>query len=285
MSENISGGLQLAKTAVMEKIAFPARAERKMDDVRVMMLDGKFYTRTGKLINLPETKARVHNAVGLMVDLAVTLHSGKMEDRPTVSGMLNSAMKGGTINEDLLYFNIIDMLPTDVYLKRMRYMHYADRLHSIRSFAELNEHNHFRTIPSWDVRHLDDLQTLYDKQIDEGYEGLVVKHYEDRYTYKRTKHWARFKATYTADLLCVGTTKGQGKYEGMIGALMLEGVVKGKEITVKTGSGLTDEDRSKRPSEFISKTVEMKYNSITKDKTTGVHSLFLPRFVTVRFDK
>ena len=49
---DISDNLQLAKTMKMEKILFPARAERKIDGVRMILFNGKFYTRTGKLVPL-----------------------------------------------------------------------------------------------------------------------------------------------------------------------------------------------------------------------------------------
>ena len=56
-------------------------------------------------------------------------------------------------------------------------------------------------------------------------------------------------------------------------------------IKVKTGSGLSEADRKKDPNEYIGKIIELEYNEITEDKSTGQKSLFLPIFVDVRTDK
>lgn len=282
---NISSGLQLAKTQDMSRVKFPARAERKLDGVRVLMINCKFYTRTGKEISLPITSAKMKCIKSFMLDLEVTLESGKMKDRPTVSGMLNSAMKGGKIDESLLYFNVIDTMTAESYEVQTCFDKYSERLTDITLLLEAINSKQFRLIPFRDISNLNELISLYKQEVDAGYEGLVVKHYNDIYTFKRSPQWSRFKETKTADLLCVGVTNGEGKYEGMIGALMLEGKVEGKQVQVKVGSGLTDYDRAQPSGTYIGETIEVKYNSLTASKDSNATSLFLPRFVTIRKDK
>lgn len=282
---NVSDGLQLATTQDMKKIKFPARAERKMDGVRVMMLNGKFYSRKGKEIVLPKTSETIAPIKLLMLDLEVTLESGKVEDRPKVSGMLNSAMKGGSCDEDLLYFNIIDVMTNTLYNSREPFESYRERLKSIQIVLDTLRTEKFRPVPYRNIYNVEQLSDYYDNEVSKGYEGVVVKQYDDTYKFGRSKQWARFKETKTADLLCVYVNKGTGKYTDMIGALVLEGEVDGNTIVVKVGSGLTDYDRSFTATHFLGKTIEVKYNSITKNKDTGQKSLFLPRFVTVREDK
>lgn len=93
------------------------------------------------------------------------------------------------------------------------------------------------------------------------------------------------KATDTADLLCVGYNEGIGKYEGMIGSLICEGMIDGKLIIVNVGSGLNDNDRQRDPHKYIGKTIEVAYNKVIQDSKTYQYSLFLPRFLQVRSDK
>ncbi len=288
---NIADNLQLAKTQEMKTIKFPARAELKLDGVRVLMANDKFYTRkskeiflpqTSKEISLPQTKFIINKST--IFDLEVTLESGKMVDRPKVSGMLNSAMKGGVIDESLLKFNVIDALPYEEYLTKYSNLTLEQRLYTIQTMLFLYPEN-FRDIPNWVVNNIEELSELYDQKVSEGYEGLVVKHLEDTYKFKRSKDWARFKESKTTDLVCINTIEGQGKYTGMIGALLLEGKVNEKHIKVKVGSGMTDNDRKILSAYYLGKTIEVKYNSITKDKDTNQASLFLPRFVSVREDK
>ena len=93
------------------------------------------------------------------------------------------------------------------------------------------------------------------------------------------------KAVNTVDLLCVDTFEGKGKYVGRLGGLSCVGEIEGKLIKVNVGSGLTDHHRAMPDSEFIGKIIEVKYNTIIKDNNNDYYSLFLPRFVQVRFDK
>ena len=93
------------------------------------------------------------------------------------------------------------------------------------------------------------------------------------------------KAVKTADLKCVDTFEGLGKYTGMLGGVICVGEVEGKLIKVRVGSGLTDCHRAMPDSEFLDRVIEVKYNTIIKDSNNDHWSLFLPRFVGVRFDK
>jgi hypothetical protein len=110
-----------------------------------------------------------------------------------------------------------------------------------------------------------------------GYEGLMLKdpewYWKD--TKSRTVQLAKYKKRPTADLLCVGTTRGEGKYEGMIGALVLQDK---QGRTVSVGSGLSDEDRSELNSYFLREVIEIEYEQI-------IDTYIQPTFIQVRHDK
>jgi len=118
-----------------------------------------------------------------------------------------------------------------------------------------------------------------------GYEGLVLKYPEHKYTFKRSKDWIKVKEVKHADLRVVDIREGTGKYKGMIGGLVCVGEVEGHRVRVAVGSGLSDIQRSLDDIEFIQETVEVLYNTVIQDSVTLEWSLFLPRFVQVRFDK
>jgi len=129
------------------------------------------------------------------------------------------------------------------------------------------------------------VEELYEEVIAQNYEGLILKRADHLYTFKRSKDWVKLKEIKTADLKCVGVQEGTGKYEGMIGALMCEGMVEGKFVTVNVGSGLSDVQRSLDDIQYIGETIEVKYNSVIRDSVTNQFSLFLPRYAIARFDK
>lgn len=284
--KHVSENLQLAKTIEMKDIKFPAIAELKLDGIRVLFLNGKFYSRSGKRIYLPETENALSYLDNLMLDIEVTLETPKQKYRQIISGIINSAIHKGSINEDLLFFNIIDMMNGEHYIKKHCVKTLKERKQRIKEFIHLNDNGiSFRQIETFPINNLEECQEAYNDAITLGYEGIIVKHEEDKYQFKRSSQWARFKEVRTTDLKCIGVFEGQGKYEGLIGGLHCRGIAEGEEVEVKVGSGMTDYDRERSPEYYIGKIIEVKYNSLSYNKVDNRKSLFLPRFVCVRHDK
>lgn len=284
--------LQLAKALPLDSIVFPVYAETKYDGVRIAILyeDEKvtFKTRNGLVVNLPETAQLILDSdlhSEGMLDTEVTLYSGSTLDRTRVSGMINSAMKGGTIDESLLVFNVFDCMSIKAFHTCDNQYTYAERRVFVLGAVAALSSTQFPAATSWLCGTQAEVSTIYDSHIDCGMEGLILKHADSGYTFKRTTAWAKMKETKTADLVCTGLAPGEGKYWGKIGALICEGECEGLLVRVKAGSGLTDADRMLPQSAFVGKTIELKYNTVVTDKVTGRASLFLPRFVTVRIDK
>lgn len=116
-----------------------------------------------------------------------------------------------------------------------------------------------------------------------GWEGLMLNK-NAPYVCKRTTDLIKIKKFKYSDLKIVGYEEGTNKYEGMLGAV----IVDYKGNTVNVGSGFTDEQREeywKIREELIGKIVEVKYKDVTKDKKTGFESLQFPIFQRIREDK
>lgn len=278
---NIAAGLQLAKTVKIEDVKYPCRAEVKVDGVRLIAINNKYYTRTGKQVNLT---TKIDTSL-YMLDLEVTLESGKMEDRGAISGMINSAMKGGTIDESLLVFHVLDIMLIAEYERRSSLDTLGGRLFRMKNYLHDRNHQQFKMVEYRDVHNKFELDNYFSYIIGSGMEGLVIKYYKDKYQFKRSKQWGKMKMVRTADLLCVGIAEGKGKYKGMIGALDLEGTVQGKDVIVSVGSGMTDEDRQLAHTYYLGNIIEIKYSHITVNYLTGIYSLNQPRFVMIRMDK
>jgi len=283
--------VQLAKEQPLAKIEFPCFAETKYDGVRIIIANRngrvEFITRNGKSVKLPMLKCylEAQAKVNYILDTEVTLASGKMEDRTKVSGMINSAMKGGCIKEQLLMFNVFDCMSLEAFeTQRCLFPYSKRRVFIAGALAELNC-SQLSQAEAFAVNSISEAQAIYDKHISQGYEGLILKHAESYYTFKRTTDWAKMKETKTADLRCTGFVYGTGKYEDMIGALICEGSVEGHTVRVQVGSGLSDMQRAMDVEDYVDEVLELKYNAVIQDKTTLQYSLFLPRFVAIRGDK
>lgn len=282
--------LQLAKVVPFEDITFPILAQVKFDGVRIITIKRKgiatFYTRNGKVVDLPhhrmEVEASKHD--NFVLDGEMTIINGRMEDRTTVSGMINSAIHGGVIDEFKLVYDIFDAMELDDWDRQRCLITYSGRLDFVRELTNTLPRN-FQLVTSLIVKDLKQLQDHYAMTIALGLEGLILKYRNHKYTFKRSKDWIKLKETKTADLTCVGFNLGEGKREGGIGSLLLEGIVEGKHVKVSVGSGLNDQDVFKPFDLYSNKTIEVKYNTVIQDKFTKQWSLFLPRFICVRFDK
>lgn len=282
--------VQLAKEVPLDKLTWPMIAQVKYDGVRVLAIkrNGKveFKSRNGKIINIPGLAniLEAHDFDNFVLDGEITLKSGKMEDRTTVSGMVNSAMKGGALDITKIVYHLFDSLNVQDFDEQKCPGTYFERYAALRHNIEKIGCEALKVADWIEVISEEGAMALYNSYYEQGFEGIILKDSRHKYTFKRSKDWVKIKAIKTADLLCVREEEGTGKYEGEIGALVCRGIVEGKNIKVNVGSGLTDDDRVKWD-EYEGKVIEVKYNEVipTHDKTG--HTLFLPRFVTIREDK
>jgi len=283
--------VQLAKEAPLDSLKYPLIVQLKYDGVRIVAInrDGKvkFFTRNGKLVNLPELRRIVESipAVNFILDGELTLTMGGQEDRTTISGMVNSAMHGGSISELNTMFNCFDFMSLQQWEDMKCEDTYDVRFSLLKEVVNQIQTDNMRVAQTFEAHSPEGVSEIYEGVIAAGFEGLILKQADHLYTFKRTKDWVKIKEIITSDLKCINILGGEGKYQGMIGALKCQGTVDGKEVTVKVGSGLTDIQRGLPESEFMFRTIEVKHNGVIQDKATGKYSLFLPRFVMVRFDK
>lgn len=273
-----------------DKLKWPLIAQRKFDGVRLLttVRDGKvkFETYNGNAVPLPKLEAQVANLPNVMLDAEIVFRDGSMKYRSKVSGMINSAMHGGRISERELNLHAFDSMPVAQWDAKKCNILYSERYTDTSQLVyHLGAYSQVYLALNEIVKTPTDVDTRLEQLWNDGYEGLMLKELNHRYTFTKSRLWAKCKQTKTADLYCYGVTEGTGWAEGGIGALQLEGVVEGKAVTVKTGSGLTANDRFDSIEKYLYKTIEMKYNSLTQDSRTLQYSLFSPRYVCVRMDK
>jgi len=116
-----------------------------------------------------------------------------------------------------------------------------------------------------------------------GGEGIMLNTFEGYYELKRSNSLLKVKYVESMDLKVVDIQEGTGKYEGMLGAVVVE--YKGYRVGV--GSGFSDEERQRfwdNPEEIIGKTIEVDTFGESKDQLGNV-SLNCAIFRGVRYDK
>lgn len=153
---------------------------------------------------------------------------------------------------------------------------------------------------------------IYQKMLymyDNGYEGLMLRHPEVSYVYKRGNELLKAKPFKEASFVIVGFEEGKEgtNTEGTLGAIVIEGNVEGKKIKSKVGSGFKtiNKDLSlgmiktieegtitrdmiwNNREKFLGKTCEIQYQEVTDkpDPKTGMYSLQFPVFVYLKKDR
>lgn len=118
---------------------------------------------------------------------------------------------------------------------------------------------------------------FHTKVVADGWEGTVCIDHRQPWVASKSRPYTQLKRKdrRDADLLCIGTKEGTGKYVGMIGSLEL---IDKKGRIVDVGSGLSDAQRSADPIDYIGSVVEIVYEQM-------MGTYIQPIFVRVRDDK
>lgn len=121
------------------------------------------------------------------------------------------------------------------------------------------------------------------KAIEAGYEGIMVKDPDAPYLCKRSVGWLKIKPFIEVSLSVTGVEEGKpdGKYVGMLGALVCEGEDDGRIIKVNVGSGFTDKQRQEfwvNQSKLIGMIAEVCADALSKPQDGDVWSLRFPSF-------
>jgi ATP dependent DNA ligase domain/DNA ligase OB-like domain len=276
------------------KLKFPMIAQTKMDGMRFnAVVQGgavTYRSRNGKELDifgvLDDDFLRMAAGEDLVFDgeLLVWGSDGKPMDRKTGNGLLTKFQKETGTPEiaKRIRAMVWDRIPLADFRKGSCQLTYSTRLFALNSASK--ETSKVQVLKTTMINSISIAQTLYQEQLAQGEEGIILKDPAGIWEDKRVKHQVKMKAELEADLVVTGFTPGTGKYEGKIGSLEVQSA-DGK-VKTSVGTGLSDEERSLDfKKEFEGRIVAVKYNALINDKKTGALSVFLPVFVEVREDK
>jgi ATP-dependent DNA ligase len=201
-------------------------------------------------------------------------------DGELISGNFNassSAVRRKEQQNDSVSFFIFDVLTPEEWRQPVS-PHYARR-NKLEMLFQEREFSHLRPTPIYPVKDEQEAMTRYNQFRDLGYEGGMLKNTQGLYRFGKHKDWLKLKAVEDVDLPVLELIQGEGKYHGMLGAVIVS--FKGKRVNV--GSGFSDEQRKmfwECPELIKRKVIEIQYHEITPDG-----SLRHPRFIQIREDK
>jgi DNA ligase-1 len=235
----------------------------------------------GEIMSRAQTNASINLHRQISNNTQIVVYKNEFN---ATSGLINRH----SLDKDLVY-NIFDLMIDDVpYIDRRIELNKIETSYAfgddIRILPVLNTAN-YNTIEAISS-HLLHLVT------DMGGEGCMINLGSGMYNHKRTDELLKLKKVQTIDMKVVDFDWGNGKYEGMIGALKAECVTDdGKIIKCDIGSGMSDDQRFQWALDFgkiEGKIIEVAYFSLSQtsaQKGSNYYSLRFPRLKSVRKDK
>lgn len=290
-----------SKESMEKNIRFPAVSQTKIDGARALMFvengEATLYSSGFKEFHIGSLSSFGSHCFesGLVIDgeLIFVDETEKPLPRKISNGLANKALKGTLSREegykarfivwDLLTFKEYETEETRPYKERMFELHKA--LQNVaQERPELKAI--IRIVDTRLVANAEEALAHFRTCIARGEEGTILKNVDFRWKGKRLKDCQKFKLEISSTLKIVGKIPGKPgtKYANVLGAL--ECATEDGKVTVGVGTGLTDEDREAfwTDDSLIGQYVEVVHNGLIENES-GQLSLFLPRFIEIRFDK
>lgn len=287
----------------IKEIQFPCYVQIKYDAARVAVIvkdnTVRYFTRNGKeyLIENPalddefirlatiqnnHTSANKTNT-GYVFDGELYKSGANRVESNSIGTKL---VRGTASKEDHAGVSIVlwDVVRHDEFMAGRSTIAYRKRLENLR-IMKINNPN----IGLADTRTFTDLESIreYNSElIAKGEEGVIIKNMGGFWEAKRSYQAIKMKEELETELRVIGVAEGLNKYVNMCGAL--ECASSDGLVTVSVGTGLSDvlreEYSPKNANNIVGKIITVRHNGIITARD-GTHSLYLPRFVEVRFDK
>ena len=176
------------------------------------------------------------------------------------------------------FYNVFDWVPYEDWVSQKPTLDCQETREKLEDMG-LEAHSTYLKLVQRDIVPPSKIKAMHDVYVKQGYEGAMIKTLRSKYKFGRGHNVTKLKDFYDIDLEVVSFEEGTGKYNGMLGAI----VVKNKNVLVNVGSGFTDEDRKKmweHRSDFRNHIAEIRYQEETPDG-----SLRFPTFRGWRPDK
>lgn len=283
------------------------RLEPKLDGVRVLLvvnfpdyggINVTCYSRNGKVFeNFTHIEDQIEQHSMDLLEAAGTPTDGFVLDGEIVSHSFQALMRQARRKEDVQnedsVFHIFDVIPMRNFLEGHHNAQQHKRLAILDKMVEFIDQMPNVELLEGENVDLDTeegVQRMHEyaqKQVADGFEGIMIKDLDAPYECNRTKSWLKWKPTITVDLQVIGVEEGTGRNKGRLGALVCAGNDHGKDIVVNAGSGFSDDDRIRLWEDrnfMFGRTVEIMADAITQNQD-GTYSLRFPRFVRFRDDK
>lgn len=251
-------------------------ASRKMDGLRCVFKNGKLYTRNGKEVVGFEHIVEELKTLGDFSLIDGELYSPDVAFEQ-IQGYVTRNKNVVAEDKQKIFYNIFAMLTPKLTTTEM--------VIDIEKRRQTNHRKYLRFVEYVIIENdFEKIKELDERWVAEGLEGVMLRSFNQVYDWKRSDALVKYKSFKEEDLTIVDTVEGKGKYQGMLGKFVCEGVVEGYNIKTECGSGLNDTQRAefwKNRKSLVGKKIEVKYQNLTGDNS----SLRFPIFRKFKLDR
>lgn len=236
------------KLVNFEDFVYPCIAQYKLDGFRAIYIPGKgFIGRSGKPISNVNLEDHI-NIPDIAIGDKPQVFDGELYSHDIHFNEISSILRSDKEIPDSLKYVIYSMISREDWDKRKSNTPYHAQLKRIGIGIKIYGNNNIQGINSFIINNPYELEELYNKALNLGYEGLMVKDPNASYQFKRvtlkSKIMAKIKPEDFADGKIINWFKGAdgSKLENKFGGFIIE-LENGKEVRV--GGGFDDKEREK----------------------------------------
>ena len=122
---------------------------------------------------------------------------------------------------------------------------------------------HYRHVPSYTFSNQEELDAIYNREIDDFQEGLILRKRNSPYVHARTRNLVKMKPTDDAEFIITDITEGLGDWSGKAKRIHLRDLA-GKEFNASFKGNMAQAEEVLRfRDNYIGKTVTIYYNGLT----------------------
>lgn len=203
------------------------------------------------------------------------LYSSKEQYKLTTKIVRKDGLKSGVT------YNVFDMIYADSFMWGLDPMPYDHRRRVLNFVFARSNSCWLKLLPVlYSGRDIAMVHECLEEQRALDHEGIMINLNGAPYVFGRTSNLLKVKVMSDCDLEIIGVQEGKGKFEGTLGALIVD--YKGNPVGV--GSGLSDEIRAAiwaDPDKYIGRVATIQYFEETND-ADGKLSIRFPVFKELR---
>jgi DNA ligase-1 len=248
-----------------DKLTYPIYSQAKLDGIRCILTKDGMFSRNGKpIISAPHIFDSVKPLFETNPDLIFDgeLYADKFANdfNKIVSLVKKTKPTADDLKEskELIEYHIYDLPSSDKNFIQRAY----DLAILFETCSEL--HPHCRIVETYKVPSEDVVTELYEKYVEEGYEGQMLR-LDGKYENKRSKNLLKHKSFVDEEYTILDICEGEGNRTGTAGYMVFE-TAEGKPFKSNV-KGTWDEtaEMLKSKNELIGKQATIKYFNLTPD--------------------